>query len=103
MRGVTSHLPASLSLSAAPLLHFSPRRRAYVRVPLCHPSPLIRREKNRRRGLDQRTGGVTRHEGKKKTPDRMNNSFVNMASIGEFDPLNASIPATKVEITVSCR
>uniref|UniRef100_A0A671YR84 Copine 8 n=1 Tax=Sparus aurata TaxID=8175 RepID=A0A671YR84_SPAAU len=33
----------------------------------------------------------------------MNNSFVNMASIGEFDPLNASIPATKVEITVSCR
>ncbi|XP_076008329.1 copine-8 isoform X1 [Genypterus blacodes] len=33
----------------------------------------------------------------------MNNSFVNMASIGDFDPLNASIPATKVEITVSCR
>ncbi|XP_014063022.1 copine-8 isoform X3 [Salmo salar] len=31
------------------------------------------------------------------------NSFVNMASIGDFDPLNASIPATKVEITVSCR
>lgn len=35
--------------------------------------------------------------------DRMNNSYLNMASIGEFDPLNASIPATKVEITVSCR
>ncbi|CAB1440345.1 unnamed protein product [Pleuronectes platessa] len=35
--------------------------------------------------------------------DRMNNSFLNMASIGDFDPLNASIPATKVEITVSCR
>ncbi|XP_037099254.1 copine-8 isoform X1 [Syngnathus acus] len=33
----------------------------------------------------------------------MNNSFLSMASIGEFDPLNASIPATKVEITVSCR
>uniref|UniRef100_A0A4W6E547 Copine 8 n=1 Tax=Lates calcarifer TaxID=8187 RepID=A0A4W6E547_LATCA len=33
----------------------------------------------------------------------MNNSFLNMASIGDFDPLNASIPATKVEITVSCR
>uniref|UniRef100_H3CYR2 Copine 8 n=1 Tax=Tetraodon nigroviridis TaxID=99883 RepID=H3CYR2_TETNG len=33
----------------------------------------------------------------------MNNSFPNMASIGDFDPLNASIPATKVEITVSCR
>ncbi|XP_008314134.1 copine-8 [Cynoglossus semilaevis] len=33
----------------------------------------------------------------------MNNSYLNMASIGEFDPLNASIPATKVEITVSCR
>ncbi|XP_063053858.1 copine-8 [Engraulis encrasicolus] len=31
------------------------------------------------------------------------NSFVNMASIGEFDPLTATIPATKVEITVSCR
>uniref|UniRef100_A0A674MQ84 Copine 8 n=1 Tax=Takifugu rubripes TaxID=31033 RepID=A0A674MQ84_TAKRU len=31
----------------------------------------------------------------------MNNSFLNMASIGDFDPLNASIPATKVEITVS--
>uniref|UniRef100_A0A8C6V2T2 Copine 8 n=1 Tax=Neogobius melanostomus TaxID=47308 RepID=A0A8C6V2T2_9GOBI len=30
----------------------------------------------------------------------MNNSFVSMASIGEFDPLNATIPATKVEITV---
>nr|XP_057932883.1 copine-8 isoform X1 [Doryrhamphus excisus] len=33
----------------------------------------------------------------------MNNSFLNMASIGDLDPLNASIPATKVEITVSCR
>uniref|UniRef100_A0A3B3ZJW5 Copine C-terminal domain-containing protein n=1 Tax=Periophthalmus magnuspinnatus TaxID=409849 RepID=A0A3B3ZJW5_9GOBI len=33
----------------------------------------------------------------------MNNSFLSMASIGDFDPLNASIPATKVEITVSCR
>ncbi|KAM6985965.1 copine-8 [Aplochiton taeniatus] len=33
----------------------------------------------------------------------INNSFVNMAMIGDFDPLNASIPATKVEITVSCR
>ncbi|KAK5849194.1 hypothetical protein PBY51_008854 [Eleginops maclovinus] len=33
----------------------------------------------------------------------MNSSFLNMASIGDFDPLNATIPATKVEITVSCR
>nr|XP_020456973.1 copine-8 [Monopterus albus] len=33
----------------------------------------------------------------------MNNSFISMASIGDFDPLNATIPATKVEITVSCR
>ncbi|KAJ8393380.1 hypothetical protein AAFF_G00061020 [Aldrovandia affinis] len=33
----------------------------------------------------------------------MNNSFLNMASIGALDPLNTSIPATKVEITVSCR
>ncbi|XP_069012767.1 copine-8 [Embiotoca jacksoni] len=33
----------------------------------------------------------------------MNNSFLNMATIGDFDPLNATIPATKVEITVSCR
>ncbi|XP_062373585.1 copine-8 isoform X2 [Sardina pilchardus] len=33
----------------------------------------------------------------------MNNSFLNMASIGDFDSLNTSIPATKVEITVSCR
>ncbi|XP_030576071.1 copine-8 [Archocentrus centrarchus] len=33
----------------------------------------------------------------------MNNSFLNMASIVDFDPLNPSIPATKVEITVSCR
>ncbi|XP_043964142.1 copine-8 isoform X2 [Gambusia affinis] len=33
----------------------------------------------------------------------MNNTFLNMASIGDFDPLNPSIPATKVEITVSCR
>ncbi|XP_034382065.1 LOW QUALITY PROTEIN: copine-8-like [Cyclopterus lumpus] len=33
----------------------------------------------------------------------MNDSFLNMASIGDFDPLNVSIPATKVEITVSCR
>uniref|UniRef100_A0A8D0CSR1 Copine 8 n=1 Tax=Sander lucioperca TaxID=283035 RepID=A0A8D0CSR1_SANLU len=32
---------------------------------------------------------------------KMNNTFLNMASIGDFDPLNASIPATKVEITVS--
>uniref|UniRef100_A0A8C5CEK6 Copine 8 n=1 Tax=Gadus morhua TaxID=8049 RepID=A0A8C5CEK6_GADMO len=33
----------------------------------------------------------------------MSNTFLNMASIGDFDPLNAAIPATKVEITVSCR
>ncbi|XP_054911375.1 copine-8 isoform X2 [Poeciliopsis prolifica] len=33
----------------------------------------------------------------------MNNTFLNMASIGDFDPLNPSIPATKVEIAVSCR
>ncbi|XP_033889159.1 copine-8 isoform X4 [Acipenser ruthenus] len=33
----------------------------------------------------------------------MDNGFMNMASIGEFDPLHASIPATKVELTVSCR
>ncbi|GCC30129.1 hypothetical protein chiPu_0008576, partial [Chiloscyllium punctatum] len=26
-----------------------------------------------------------------------------MASIGDFDPLQASVPATKIEITVSCR
>ncbi|XP_053325492.1 copine-9 [Spea bombifrons] len=26
-----------------------------------------------------------------------------MASIGEFDPVNSSVPATKIEITVSCR
>ncbi|KAI1882278.1 hypothetical protein AGOR_G00249030 [Albula goreensis] len=31
------------------------------------------------------------------------NSFLNMASIGDFDPLNTNIPATKVELTVSCR
>uniref|UniRef100_A0A8B9JBA3 Copine 8 n=1 Tax=Astyanax mexicanus TaxID=7994 RepID=A0A8B9JBA3_ASTMX len=30
-------------------------------------------------------------------------SFLNMAAIGDFDPLSAAIPATKVEITVSCR
>ncbi|XP_016107886.1 copine-8 [Sinocyclocheilus grahami] len=29
--------------------------------------------------------------------------FLNMATIGDFDPLSATIPATKVEITVSCR
>ncbi|XP_061085183.1 copine-8-like isoform X2 [Conger conger] len=33
----------------------------------------------------------------------MNYGFFNMASIGDFDSLNTSIPATKVEITVSCR
>lgn len=26
-----------------------------------------------------------------------------MASIGEFDPLNTRVPATKIEVTVSCR
>ncbi|XP_076863695.1 copine-8 [Brachyhypopomus gauderio] len=31
------------------------------------------------------------------------NSFPYMASVGGFDPLIATIPATKVEITVSCR
>ncbi|KAI5617795.1 copine-8 [Silurus asotus] len=30
-------------------------------------------------------------------------SFANMATIGDFDPLNTAVPATKVEITVSCR
>ncbi|KAF1372483.1 hypothetical protein PFLUV_G00265880, partial [Perca fluviatilis] len=90
---VTSHLPASLSLLLAPLLHFSPRRRTLTlsRYP---PSQLTKR------------GRVTRRRGKRKGKtffDRMNNTFLNMASIGDFDPLNASIPATKVEITVSCR
>lgn len=26
-----------------------------------------------------------------------------MATIGDFDPLNSTVPATKIEITVSCR
>ncbi|MCJ8743245.1 hypothetical protein PDJAM_G00091730 [Pangasius djambal] len=30
-------------------------------------------------------------------------SFVNMATIGDFAPHNTTVPATKVEITVSCR
>ncbi|XP_062852539.1 copine-8 [Trichomycterus rosablanca] len=30
-------------------------------------------------------------------------SFVNMATIGDFDPLSSTVPATKVEITISCR
>ncbi|XP_031656952.1 copine-8-like [Oncorhynchus mykiss] len=30
-------------------------------------------------------------------------SFMNMACIGDFDPFTAAIPATKVELTVSCR
>ncbi|KAG5830417.1 hypothetical protein ANANG_G00310390 [Anguilla anguilla] len=33
----------------------------------------------------------------------MNNGFLNMASIGDFDSLHTNIPATRVEITVSCR
>ncbi|XP_067854621.1 copine-9-like [Heptranchias perlo] len=33
----------------------------------------------------------------------MNSTFPRMASIGDFDPLQASVPATKIEITVSCR
>ncbi|CAJ1054418.1 copine-8 [Xyrichtys novacula] len=33
----------------------------------------------------------------------MNNTFPNMATISDFDTITASIPATKVEITVSCR
>ncbi|CAF90390.1 unnamed protein product, partial [Tetraodon nigroviridis] len=27
----------------------------------------------------------------------------NMATVGDFDPLNSSVPATKIEVTVSCR
>uniref|UniRef100_A0A8C7SEK1 C2 domain-containing protein n=1 Tax=Oncorhynchus mykiss TaxID=8022 RepID=A0A8C7SEK1_ONCMY len=30
-------------------------------------------------------------------------SFMNMACIGDFDPFTAAIPATRVELTVSCR
>ncbi|KAJ8374173.1 hypothetical protein SKAU_G00047530 [Synaphobranchus kaupii] len=33
----------------------------------------------------------------------MNNGFLNMASMGNFDSLNTNIPATRVEISVSCR
>nr|XP_055044345.1 copine-9 isoform X2 [Misgurnus anguillicaudatus] len=33
----------------------------------------------------------------------MNSRGAAMASIGEFDPLNSTVPATKIEITVSCR
>uniref|UniRef100_A0A8C5CKL1 Copine VIII n=1 Tax=Gadus morhua TaxID=8049 RepID=A0A8C5CKL1_GADMO len=33
----------------------------------------------------------------------MTRSCVNMACIGDFDPFTAAIPATKVELTVSCR
>ncbi|KAF3859502.1 hypothetical protein F7725_021901, partial [Dissostichus mawsoni] len=53
------------------------------------PSPLVKR-------------GWAKHEERKGKTfffDSMNNSFLNMASIGDFDPLNATIPATKVEIT----
>ncbi|XP_029017968.1 copine-8 [Betta splendens] len=49
----------------------------------------------------QRENGEKR-EASPRVTDRMNNSFPNMASMDDFDPLNA-IPATKVEITVSCR
>lgn len=29
--------------------------------------------------------------------------YGNMATVGDFNPLSASIPATKVELSVSCR
>lgn len=85
-REVTSHRAAPRFSSAAPLLHFPPRRHTLYLL-------YIARKKKR---LDPRRGG-------KPHSDTMNNSFPNMASIGDIDPLNPSIPATKVEITVSCR
>ena len=67
VRGVTSLLPASLSLSAAPLLHFSPRKaRVHTVSSLSFAADKKRgkkREKNRR-GLVQRTGGVKSLKGK---------------------------------------
>ncbi|KAF0029616.1 hypothetical protein F2P81_018721 [Scophthalmus maximus] len=55
------------------------------------------------RGHDSPINGLATNGSQLFTASEMNNSFVNMASTGNFDPLNASIPATKVEITVSCR
>ncbi|KAI3366866.1 hypothetical protein L3Q82_009516 [Scortum barcoo] len=55
------------------------------------------------RGHDSPINGLATNSSQLFTASEMNNSFLNMASIGDFDPLNASIPATKVEITVSCR
>ncbi|KAL4656776.1 copine-8-like isoform X1 [Arapaima gigas] len=44
-----------------------------------------------------------RAEQRARNPGKMNSSFLNMATIGDLDPLSACIPATKVEISVSCR
>lgn len=107
-RGVTSRLPAFLSCSGtfAPLLAEEEEEETLTHSLTQFLSVLLP-------WLSE--GGWTAQHGKRKDrkslkgcffifiPFRMNNSFLNMASIGEFDPLNASIPATKVEITVSCR
>lgn len=69
--------------------------------------PLVKQEKQqyKKGGTNETRSGrgnaLFKKRGKKILT--MNNSFLNMASIGDFDPLNTSVPATKVEITVSCR
>jgi len=103
-------LSLSLSLSGtfAPLLAEEARAQLVPRYP---PSPLVRNKGGWTTETERKTIPKEdfREGGKQKAKpfllffDRMNDSFLNMASIGDFDPLNASIPATKVEITVSCR
>ncbi|CAL1568697.1 unnamed protein product [Knipowitschia caucasica] len=66
-------------------------------------SPAAPTALTRRPSLGKGSDQFVKEGGETHTFDRMNNSFISMASIGDFDPLNASIPATKVEITVSCR
>lgn len=90
-RGEECDITSSSPLSLAPLLHFSPRRRK-------HSFSLSSFSARGKKGA-----GPQWKEKEGKKTDRMNNSFLNMASIVDFDPLNPSIPATKVEITVSCR
>ncbi|XP_072565161.1 copine-8 isoform X1 [Paramormyrops kingsleyae] len=74
----------------------SKTRRSDITLPL--PSSGARRSRG---AVWLRT--AVRRSSSSSSVSAMNGGFPAMASVGDFEPLSASIPATKVEVTVSCR
>jgi len=105
----THSLSLTLSLSRALSLMASSRDAVSVTDwrKLCFPLRILLKKTHEFTRVKRRESPLFRLKGLNKGNLSMNSmsscGFLNMATTGDFDPLNATIPATKVEITVSCR